>query len=411
MAPKRSNDSNDSAAKVSKCIPEKYMIELNMAEHNYLCNLNEDTRKLYFEMLCKYSKNIKNTPPRFKILNSNIPDKQKGEIFKRMSNDTSPKYEAWIQTILKIPFGNYCTINRKTQSMKRKILNKAKQNMDSSLVGHCRAKDQVLRTLAQWLSNPTSNTIALGLEGPPGIGKTTFAQNALSVLDRPICFISLGGALDSSFLLGHSYTYEGAICGRIIDAICESNCMNPIIYFDELDKVSTSSKGMEIINTLIHITDPAQNHKFRDKFVGFDIDLSRVIFIFSYNDSTKVCPILLDRLMRIQCDIPTIEDKIKISREHLMPRCVKKNNINCYPEISDEDLIYIIKNYTCNEFGVRTLERNLNTILGCVNIWSMGSDVLSINCKFEKINKTLIDKILEFTKTEKDNVAHSLMFS
>ena len=130
-------------------------------------------------------------------------------------------------------------------------------------------------------------------------------------MNKPFVFISLGGATDASFLEGHSFTYEGSIYGRIARGIIESKCMDPIIYFDELDKISNTNKGEEIVNLLVHLIDSSQNSKFRDKyFHDLDIDLSRVTFIFSFNDPSKINYILADRITLIETKNITLEQRL-----------------------------------------------------------------------------------------------------
>lgn len=408
MPPKKRNADNqqplaqeqpkDDNSKKCKTEP-KIMVELNIEEHMYITQLQEEERTSFFEKLIKInSADSSKIPIRFKIIQSNIPQEIKRDIFKKITVDASSKYESWVQTILSIPFTTSTQQQMKTTPKKlQAAVTNAKTKMDKALVGHEQAKDEILRILYQWIVNPSSHKTPVGLEGPAGIGKTTFAQNALAVLKKPIVFISLSGALDASYLVGHSYTYEGAMCGRIIDALKEAKCMDPIIYLDELDKISNTPRGVEIVNTLIHIIDPTQNHKFRDKYIGFDIDLSKVVFIFSYNNPSKVCPILLDRIQRIQCEPPTIQQKIQIAREHLMPRCAKKMNVKTYHNISDNILEYIINKYTDNELGVRMLERNLNKILGCINIWKLSPNVLSVQNQSveDEITEKSIDIILQ----------------
>ena len=131
----------------------------------------------------------------------------------------------------------------------------------------------------------------LGFEGPPGTGKTSLAKKGISqcLVDngntRPFAFIALGGSSNGSTLEGHNYTYVGSTYGKIVEILIETQCMNPIIYIDELDKISKTENGKELIGILTHMTDPSQNEQFSDKyFSGINIDLSKVLFIFSYND-------------------------------------------------------------------------------------------------------------------------------
>ena len=172
-----------------------------------------------------------------------------------------------------------------------------------------------------WLTNPNAVGNAIAINGPPGTGKTTLVKEGISkILNRDFAFLALGGATDSSFLEGHSYTYEGSTWGKIVDILVQSNCMNPVIYFDELDKISDSPKGEEITGILTHLTDTTQNDKFHDKYFSeIEFDLSKCLFIFSYNDESKVNPILKDRMYRIETKGYESPQKLIIANKYLLP--------------------------------------------------------------------------------------------
>ncbi|GAG38149.1 unnamed protein product, partial [marine sediment metagenome] len=178
---------------------------------------------------------------------------------------------------------------------------------------------------------------------------------------------------DSSFLEGHSYTYEGSSWGKIVEILIKSKCMNPVIYFDELDKISDTPKGEEIVGILTHLTDTSQNEKYHDKYFSeIDFDLSKCLFIFSYNDESKVNPILLDRMYRIQTNGYKAKEKITIARNHLLP--IIREQVKFTKEditIEDSVLEYICENYTDNEEGVRNLKRCLEIIYTKLNLYRL----------------------------------------
>jgi ATP-dependent Lon protease len=141
------------------------------------------------------------------------------------------------------------------------------------------------------------------------------------ILGREFAFIALGGTGDASFLEGHGYTYEGSLWGRIVQILMESKCMNPVIYFDELDKVSDTPRGEEIIGILTHLTDTSQNSEFHDKYFSeIHFDLSKCLFIFSYNDESRINPILRDRMYRIMTKGYEKKEKSIIARNFLLTK-------------------------------------------------------------------------------------------
>ena len=226
--------------------------------------------------------------------------------------------------MITIPFGEFSILiinSENTVEEKRDFIMNTKKTLDKAIFGLKEAKLHILQVIGQWITNPKSHGNVLALQGPMGNGKTTLVKEGIAkAIGRPFAFISLGGTSDSSFFDGHSYTYEGSHWGRIIDILMNNKCMNPIIYFDELDKVSETYKGQEIIHMLTHLTDQSQNALFQDNyFPGINLDLSKALFIFSYNDESRVNKILKDRMYVIHTKGFNIEDKLKISREYLIP--------------------------------------------------------------------------------------------
>ena len=236
-------------------------------------------------------------------------------------------------------------------------------------------------------------------------------------MNRPFAFIPLGGATDSTYLEGHSYTYEGSIWGKIVDTLIQCQSMTPIFYFDELDKVSGTAKGDEIIGILTHLTDTTQNSQFHDKyFSNIDFDLSRALFIFSYNDENMVNPILRDRMYRIQTDGYTAKEKTTIARDYLLPAIRK--NLNIRPEdvlINDDILNYIIRTHAKDEKGVRNLKRCLEIIHSKVNLYRLmkpetklfkEEEALSVKFPFT-ISDIVVDKLIK----KEDKPFHYHMYS
>lgn len=246
--------------------------------------------------------------------------------------------------------------------------------LDESIYGHKKAKLQIERIIGQWI-NGENKGYCFGFEGPPGTGKTSLAKKGIANClinakgeSRPFAFIAIGGSSNSSILDGHNYTYMGSTWGKLVDILMEKKCMNPIIFIDEIDKVSKTEQGKEIIGILTHLVDSTQNDTFQDKyFSGIDIDLSKVLFIFSYNDVEKIDKILLDRIHRIKFDHLTIHDKTVIVKDFLLPEMTKQIGLKDAVIIEDEAIKFLVNNFTC-ESGVRKLKELLFEIVSQINL-------------------------------------------
>ena len=382
-------------------------VEFNREEIKYLKSLPEATRAEITNKINGIQDDTSECPRRFRVLKSYLPNQN--EIFKRLERCETPKYEQWVENALRIPFGKFSErmVDSENKNDLSRFAGQIRLTMDECIYGQKKTKDEVMRMTCQWLCGGANNqSLNLALHGLPGIGKTTFAKSVLAkTFNRPFQFISLGGISDAAYLTGHNYTYEGAIYGRIMEAVISSNVMDPIIYFDELDKISKTQKGDEIVNTLIHLTDASQNSHFRDKFFhGIDIDLSKVIFVFSFNNIRDVNPILLDRLNIVQMDAPDLASKVEIAKRHLIPRIVKSCNANDSVSFSSEMIEYIIDNFT-DEAGVRNLERCITKIVTTLNVLDCSSeDPILPPTMAKKISKELINFVLSDQKTESSDI-------
>jgi ATP-dependent Lon protease len=294
----------------------------------------------------------------------------------------------------------------------------AQKTLDDAVYGLNDAKIQIMQMLGQLITNPKSLGTAIAIQGPMGTGKTTLVKEGISkILNRPFAFIALGGATDSSFLEGHSYTYEGSTWGKIVQILIDSKCMNPVIYFDELDKISDTPKGEEIAGILTHLTDTSQNSQFHDKyFTEVDFDLSKCLFIFSYNDESKINPILKDRMYRIHTKGYNVKQKNVISNNYLLPKI--REQVKFLQEdiiIPEQSINYIVDNHCNKEDGVRNLKRCLEIIYTKLNLYRLmkpGTNLfeedMSLKVEFPfTVTKDVIDKLIK-KNTDNFTLMHSL---
>lgn len=353
-------------------------------EKLYFNSLDDEQKRFVAELETSIrDMNKEEVPVRFKILLSKIDKKIKAIAIKKlkfmyeMDESSSEYYKSvnWIDALCRLPIGKYNSLPINSSNSVddiRLFIQNTKIKLDETVHGHVEAKDQIIRFLAQRISNPTSvGNNVIGLEGPPGVGKTLIAKWGVSrALDLPFQFVSLSGSDDSSHFTGHSYTYEGSTFGKIADMLMKSGCMNPIIFMDELDKVSQTYKGEEITNLLIHLTDSTQNDKFQDKyFMDVDFDLSQCLFIFSYNNADNVNPILKDRMIKIKVEGYKVEDKVNIAQNYLLrDLCKQFNFVRENIVVPDSVIKYLITNRVEHEEGVRNLKRALERILSNINL-------------------------------------------
>ena len=327
--------------------------------------------------------NKQQKPNRIQLLESSIPSEYKILALQKLAqinqgtDGEAGKNKAWMDGFMRIPFGVYHNLPVSIADGTEKchdFMEHAKRCLDECTYGLNDAKMQILQYIGQLISNPNGAGTVIAIEGPMGTGKTTLVKEGISkILQRPFAFVSLGGAQDSSLLDGHLITYEGSVWGQIADILMRSKCMNPVIYFDELDKVSDTPKGEEIIGILTHLTDSTQNKHFKDNyFSGIDLDLSRATLVFSYNHREKVNPILGDRMNIIKTTGYTTAQKNVIATRYLSRHI--RENISFKEEdlvIPDATLNYIIETYTGQEKGVRNLKRCLETIYSKLNLFRL----------------------------------------
>ena len=408
---------------------------IKKVKYNFYKKYNNDEKK-YFDLLSAKeqekismledklvaSKKTLSVPMRFKVLDLDINERTKRSIIykleclSRMSSTSGEfhKISNWLGVLNEVPFNKYFRVPVKNTDGNDKIcsfLSGIRERMNNSIYGHKEAKEQIIRVLAQLISFPKAYGYIIGIQGAAGIGKTKLIKEGIcNALDYPNAFISLSGTDDASFLRGHSYTYEGATYGKICESLIKTGIMNPLLLFDELDKVSDTYKGQEIINTLIHITDPVQNDKFTDRyFEEIDLDISRSMIVFTFNDETLINPILKDRMIVINVKGYNNQEKVVLAKDYLIPEILAQYNLKKGDIIfSDEVLAHIIENIEGEE-GVRNLKRAINNLISWINMMRYVSiDNVMINIPFD-IDIKFYDKYCGVSNnTMRKDVLHSL---
>jgi len=396
-----------------------------MNDYKFFENLETDNQKKIIKELKEINKLTRiEKPYRMTLLESDIPTLFKGAAMKKINSlkymepgsGEFYKIKNWVDTFMRIPFGKFeslpITIDDGVEKC-HEFMENAQKTLDEAVYGLNDAKMQIMQMLGQLLTNPKAIGTAIAIHGPPGTGKTSLVKEGISkILNRPFAFIALGGATDSSFLEGHSYTYEGSTWGKIVQILIDSKCMNPVIYFDELDKISDTPRGEEIAGILTHLTDTSQNSQFHDKyFAEINFDLSKCLFIFSYNDESKVNPILKDRMYRIQTKGYNQKQKTQIANNYLLPKIREQVKFNSDEIIIPDEIVHYLVDTHCNkEDGVRNLKRCLEIVHTKLNLYRLmkpGTNLfeedMSIEVSFPlTITKEIVDKLI---KVNKENVS------
>ncbi|MBP6755217.1 MAG: endopeptidase La [Bacteroidia bacterium] len=285
----------------------------------------------------------------------------------------------YVELLLDLPFGEYTTDNFD--------LNHAESVLNEDHFGLEKVKERIIEHLAVLKLKGNLKSPIICLYGPPGVGKTSLGKSVAKALNRKYVRMSLGGLKDESEIRGHRKTYIGAMPGRILQNLKKVQSSNPVFILDEIDKIGSDYHG-DPSSALLEVLDPEQNTTFYDNFLETEYDLSKVLFIATCNNLSTIQPALRDRMEIIEVSGYTVEEKIEIAKQHLLPKQVEENGLKkAQLKLSDKQLEYIIENYTA-ESGVRGLEKKISKVARYLAVH------VAKNESLPKITETFITKIL-----------------
>ena len=302
----------------------------------------------------------------------------------------------YLDTILDLPWGKYT---------KAKLsMPKAEAVLEKDHYGLKKVKERILEFLAVHMLNPEIKGQIICLAGPPGIGKTSIAKSVAKAMGRNYARVSLGGVRDEADIRGHRKTYVGAMPGRVITAISQAGSMNPLILFDEIDKLCSDIKG-DPSSAMLEVLDSEQNNAFRDHFIEVPFDLSKAVFITTANDVSAIPGPLRDRMEIIELPSYTAVEKFHIAKEHLVPKQLKEHGLKARQlKITDDAINDIIQFYT-KEAGVRSLERKIASICRKTARMIASEEVKRVTVKSDDLHEFLgVKKYLEDISSKKDQV-------
>lgn len=307
--------------------------------------------------------------------------------------------QSYLDWVVEVPFENLANKKLSVQEV-------AKQ-LNADHYGLEKPKDRIeeyfaLRELLQLrgVAGKVNNGAILCFAGPPGVGKTSLANSIAKALKRELVRVALGGLEDVNELRGHRRTYIGAMPGRIVQGLIEAKQMNPVVVLDEIDKVGRSFRG-DPTAVLLEILDPEQNNKFRDYYLNFNIDLSKVVFVATANDVSAIPPALRDRMEFIELSSYTPQEKFEIAKKYLIPQELKKHGLKPIEVTLGKDVLsLIISDYT-RESGVRNLRRRLADIFRKAAKRLLEGEKQKITVTTKNLNEFLEKKVFEIEHADK----------
>ncbi len=296
----------------------------------------------------------------------------------------------YIETCLEVPFNKY--------SKDEISIKNARRILERDHYGLERVKERILEFIAVKEMNPDIKNQIICLVGPPGVGKTSLCASIAQALKRRYVRVSLGGVRDEADIRGHRKTYIGAMPGRIIKALCDCKVGNPVMVLDEIDKMTSDSRG-DPASAMLEVLDSEQNKAFRDHFIELDVDLSHCMFIATANTLDSIPAPLIDRMEIIELSSYTRIEKLHIAKNHLIPKQLKLHGLNKRMlKIEDDAIFAIIDSYTA-EAGVRNLERELASLCRKAT-----KHILEKGVKTVKITASNISEFLGTLKYEPEKI-------